>query len=144
MARNYDRGYSPELAARKVLTERGFATWRAHASKGPFDLYAARPDLLLLIQVKRTKSRIVSPQAVATLCKHDLLGDEKKVGLKDIPVPAGVVKQVWLYSDRCTGKDLAGWRYYLVDGDRLHQVDDPVRDCRWENLAAGLMGGEQP
>jgi len=114
VARNYDRGYSPELAARKVLTEWGFTTWRAHASKGPVDLYAARPALLR---------------------------DEKNVGLKDIRVPAGGVQQVWLYSDRCTGKDLAGWRYYLVDGDRLHQVDDPARDCRWENLAAGLTGG---
>lgn len=26
-------------------------------------------------------------------------------------------------------------------GDRLHQVDDLVRDCRWENLAAGFPLG---
>ncbi len=147
MARNYDRGYAPEAKARDdLLPARGFVTWRAWASKGPFDLYAAREDVMLLIQVKRTRSRIVSPRAVATLCHADIHGDGKrKIGMKNIPLPPACLKQVWLYSDQCVGKDLAGWRYYAVEGDQLVQIAVPVEgwddDHRWQNLAEGLTGG---
>lgn len=147
MTRNYDRGYAPEAKARETLQTRGFTAWRAWASKGPFDLYAAREDVFLLIQVKRTRSRIVSPDAVATICKTDIHGNgAAKVGMKDIAMPPGCRKQIWLYSDRSVGKDLAGWRYYDLDGDRLVPIpaptDDWNRDYRIENLAAGLMGGD--
>lgn len=147
MVRNYDRGYAPEAKARdEILPAHGFVTWRSWASKGPFDLYAARGDVVLFIQVKRTRSRIVSPEAVATLCRTDIHGDgKKKVGMKDIPMPPACRKQVWLYSDKCVGKDLAGWRYYALDGDRLVPIAEPVedwgQDYRVENLAAGLTGG---
>lgn len=147
MVRNYDRGYAPEAKARHALQTRGFVSWRAWASKGPFDLYAAREDVMLFIQIKRTKSRIVSADAVTTLCKSDIHGDgKKKVGMKDIRLPASCKKQVWLYSDRSTGKDLAGWRYYAVEDDRLVQIPVPVEgwdeDYRWQNLAEGLTGGD--
>jgi hypothetical protein len=149
MARNYDRGYAPEAQARDtILPAHGFVAWRSWASKGPFDLYASRGDMMLLIQVKRTKSRIVSPEAVATLCKQDIHGDgKKKIGMKNIPTPANCKKQVWLYSDKCVGKDLAGWRYYAIEGETLVPLAEPVpdwdaeADCRWENLAEGLTGG---
>ena len=149
MARNYDRGYAPEAKARdEILPAHGFVAWKAYASKGPFDVYASRSDLMLLIQVKRTKARIVSPDAVATLCKQDIHGDgKKKIGMKNIPTPANCHKQVWLYSDKVVGKDLAGWRYYALEGDQLVPLAEPVpdwdaeADCRWENLAEGLTGG---
>ena len=149
MARNYDRGYTPEAKARdEILPAHGFVAWRAWASKGPFDLYASRGDVMLLIQVKRTKERIVSPAAVATLCKTDIHGDgKKKIGMKNIPTPPNCKKQVWLYSDKCVGKDLAGWRYYAIEGETLVPLAEPAPDwdaevdCRWENLAEGLTGG---
>lgn len=128
MARNYDRGYSPEAAARDtLLPAHGFVAWRAWASKGPFDLYACRADVMLLIQVKRTKARIVSPDAVTTLCKRDIHGDgKKKIGMKNIPTPPACRKQVWLYSDKVVGKDLAGWRYYALEGADLVPLAEPV------------------
>ncbi|MFA7087647.1 MAG: hypothetical protein WC145_13340 [Aliarcobacter sp.] len=154
MGRNYDRGYYAERLARdRLLHPRGFVTWRAQASKGPFDVYAARHDVLLMIQVKRTKERIVSQEALTTQCRRDLHGvpEKDKIGLKDIPTPPGVLRQVWLYTDQSAGKDLAGWRYYAVEGDRLIQIPEPVpgwdrqpQDHRWENLAEGLTGGGQP
>jgi hypothetical protein len=149
VARNYDRGYVPEAKARdEILPAHGFVAWRAHGSKGPFDLYAARSDVMLLLQIKRTKSRIVSAEAVTTLCKTDIHGDgKKKVGMKDIPLPPACRKQVWLYSDRSVGKDLTGWRYYALTGDRLVQIDEPIpgwgqeaADHRWRHLAESLTG----
>jgi len=149
MARNYDRGYAPEAQARDtILPAHGFVAWKAWASKGPFDVYASRSDLMLLIQVKRTKSRIVSPEAVATLCKTDIHGDgKKKIGMKNIPTPANCHKQVWLYSDKVVGKDLAGWRYYALEGDRLVPLAEPApgwnadEDYRGQHLAESLTGG---
>lgn len=152
MVRNYDRGYYAErTACDTLLIPRGFVTWRAQASKGPFDIYAARPDVFLMIQVKRTKDRIVSQEALTTVCQRDIHGDpeKEKVGLKDIVTPPGVLRQVWLYTDRSAGKDLAGWRYYMIAGARLIQISKPMpgwddltpNDFRWENLSEGLMGG---
>jgi len=103
--------------------------------------------VMLLIQIKRTKERIVSPEAVATHCKTDIHGDgKKKIGMKNIPTPADCKKQVWLYSDKCVGKDLAGWRYYALEGETLVPLAEPVpgwnveADCRVQHLAESLTG----
>lgn len=102
---------------------------------------------MLLIQIKRTKARIVSSDAVTTLCKTDIHGDgKKKIGMENIPTPANCHKQVWLYSDKVVGKDLAGWRYYALEGDRLVPLAEPVpgwnadEDYRVQHLAESLTG----
>ncbi|MDD3070881.1 MAG: hypothetical protein PHX88_06765 [Methanoculleus horonobensis] len=138
MVRNYDRGYSPEVVARdNLLPAHGFVAWKAWASKGPFDVYGSRSDLMLLVQVKRTKARIVSPRAVTTHCKKDIHGDgKKKIGMKNIPTPPACRKQVWLYSDKVVGKDLAGWRYYALEGDQLVPLTEPVPG--WNPPAEGI------
>lgn len=122
--RNYARGAAPDLQARKDLAARGFTVWKAHASKGPFDVYAARSDVLLLVQVKRTKRRIVSLQAVETAFRDDLDGTEKKIGIRNIPVPPAAQKILALWSDKCCD-DLAGWRWYRIcDDGELRQIPD--------------------
>lgn len=121
---NYARGAVPDLRARNDLAALGFAVWKAWASKGPFDVYASRGDLLLLVQVKRTKTRIVSTAAVETAFRDDLDGTEKKIGIRNIPVPAGTQKILALWSDRCCG-DLAGWRWYRIcDDGALKHIPD--------------------
>jgi hypothetical protein len=157
---NYARGAVPDLRARNELADLGFMVWKAWASKGPFDVYASRSDLLVLVQVKRTKTRIVSTAAVETAFKADLDGTEKKIGLRNIPVPAAAQKILALWSDRCC-KDLAGWRWYRVCADgRLKQIDhwyegDPLTktnpcqisssgDERYRNLADAITGGARP
>lgn len=121
--RNYDRGYESEDRAVKDLTALGFTAWRSHASRGPFDVYACRFDKALLVQVKRTKHRIVSPAAVETEFKADLVGDDKHIGIYNIQAPDSVQRLLYLWSDRGCG-DLKGWRFYLVEDRRLIQMPD--------------------
>jgi len=121
--RNYDRGYEAEDRAAKDLAARGFRAWRSYASKGPFDVYAARTDRMLLVQVKRTKTRIVSTAAVENEFAKDLVGDEKHIGIYNIRPPCTMQRLIYLWSDRCCG-DLKGWRWYLVCDDHLKQLQD--------------------
>lgn len=141
--KNYRRGTSAEDRCRKALELLGFTAWRAYASKGPADVFGTRPGLLVAVQVKRTKKRLVSVRAVASHCRGDLLGKgDDKVCIGDLKPAPGLAVQVWLWTDISAGSDLAGWRYYEVRERRLYPIDGPLQVEQpkiWQVLQGGAV-----
>lgn len=80
---NYKAGVRAEYRTMKMLDAKGYITLRTAGSHGAFDVIAIGPHDTLCIQVKRGRPAAISP-----------LEEER---LRELKVPEGVYKQVWLW-----------------------------------------------
>lgn len=110
-SRNYRRGYDAEKLLCTILEGAGRNMWveRFHASKGTFDLIASDHQSLWLVQVKRSKRRIVSLTAVASAFKDDILRMQRVTAPRKC-----VLKILALYIDRQPGESRGTWRTFVV------------------------------
>ena len=90
MNSNYVRGRAAEYAVKATLEAAGYECTRSASSQGLWDVVGVRADEVLLVQAKLTKS-------------GDFSEDENCRLLRDLPVPANVRKELWLFQ---SGKGL--------------------------------------
>lgn len=116
---NYRRGTYAEYRLLTLLADRGYWVERAYASRGTFDIIAVRPTETLLIQVKRSKRRIVSTAAVRTAYADDLF----RVGLVRPSLDTHLL--LALYTDRQKGERAGTWRFFRVPvgAETIEEVD---------------------
>lgn len=124
--KNYRRGYDAEKRLAKRLEKEGWFVIRSHASKGPVDLIAIGEAGTLLIEVKRTKERIVSAAAIHNQY-HAAISK-----LAAIPEAPFTTRALALYTDPQKGESRGSWRYFSVtDGGRQGST---YRLIEWEKL----------
>lgn len=119
--KNYRRGYDAEDRCLKELRAAGYWAERFHASKGTFDVVAAKIGgsgyIYRLIQVKRSKRYIKSVEAVANEYSEDI------VKMREMPAPSEL--WVWFDTKITDGKveRKPGWRKFIIQ--KLQVVEVP-------------------
>lgn len=93
---NLRRGLEAEKWCCEELVKAGFQAFRSAASKGQYDVIGISTDLILLIQVKRTKSR----QPARIFPKKAI---ESLIASKS-PINGNVSKEIWCWVDNI------GWK----------------------------------
>ena len=112
---NYAKGAEKERKLLHELEAKGYRCVRSAASMGDhaIDLVAVGASEIRLIQVKSTKRRIVSTEAVENAYKKDV------EALRGIDHTSNVVfKYLYLWTHR------KGWRVYWILRDRLCEMKD--------------------
>lgn len=94
MNKNYRRGYIAERRCANYFASEGYITARTAGSHSPFDVIAINGERILLIQIKRTKTKYNANKLIEEL--------------KKIAVPPCVHKCLWVW------KDGSGWETYVV------------------------------
>ena len=115
--RNYARGYTAEIKTAKHLESFGFHVERGYASKGTFDLYGFRHDLILLVQCKRVKTLIKKTQSIFNRYKDEL----KKIS--EIQCPDNAYKLLAYYEDKQPGSRTATLKFYKIYSDHLEEIE---------------------
>jgi len=90
--RNYRRGFVKEVRCVTDLRKDGFWAERLHASKGTFDVIAAR-DIIRFIQVKRSNTFIKSVKAIENAYIEDI---EK---MRKVPTADNLSIELWVWFD---------------------------------------------
>lgn len=85
MRTNYVRGREKEYACRDTLVAAGYSCTRSASSQGLWDVVGVRGDEVRLVQTKLTSTGNFSE-------------DGNCAELRDLPVPANVRKELWLYA----------------------------------------------
>jgi Holliday junction resolvase len=130
---NYAKGSKYERKARDDLEREGYAVMRSAASHTPIDIIAVGEHFLKLIQVKSTKRRIVSVEAVMNKYKEDIQQ------LQAMPAPPYVMKELWLWEHR------KGWRTFLIEKNRVIENNGTIRnDPEGNPLLQGEQGQVHP
>jgi Holliday junction resolvase len=108
----YTRGRAVEYLARDLLRSKGFQVIRSAGSKSPVDLIAWRGgESPVLIQVKRTRSRIDSVVDIAEKYREDI------EALRAIELPREGAVHLWVWTDK------QAWRFYEVLHGGILEVD---------------------
>jgi Holliday junction resolvase len=85
---NYRRGYEIERKIMNQFRVGGYVALRSAGSHSPFDVVAIGPNVVMLIQVKRTKR--FQPKQY----------DNDLKALRKIAVPDCCLKQLWVWEDK--------------------------------------------
>ena len=81
----YQRGRRFEYKVKKALDDLGFSTSRSASSKGLWDVSGVSADVVLLVQVKSTESKVGKWR------------DSNVAAFEKLPVPPYTRKEVWVY-----------------------------------------------
>jgi Holliday junction resolvase len=99
----FTRGRAVEYLARDLLKSKGFQVIRSAGSASPVDLIAWRSgETPVLIQVKRTRSRIGSIVGIAEKYREDI------EALRAIDLPRDGAAHLWVWTD------MESWRFYEI------------------------------
>jgi Holliday junction resolvase len=123
--KNYQRGFSAEKRCQDDLTKEGYWNQRAYGSKGAWDVIAIGKGIVRLIEVKRSKSKIVKIDSI-----HHKYHEAIEKFIQMPPNCASLELWIWFDKQEIVGHKnhhTAHWEKFRITPQTFSRIPDVVK-----------------